>query len=53
MLRVALVVWVLLSIPLCVALGRMLGEASTPTPCGDWGGRQVARMVSRSGYRSP
>lgn len=49
MVRSVLLAWVLLSIPLSVALGRMYRHAAEPRP-GGWDPSEVARMIKRNGY---
>lgn len=50
-IRMGLIIWVLFSLPLSMALGRMLRRSTTPPPIG-WDTGEVARMVSRTGVRS-
>lgn len=51
MVRLVLLSWVLLSVPFCVLLGRMIGAAkSTPVHRSRQEAHEIAHMLTRSGF---
>ena len=52
MARTVLLAWVLLSIPVSLALGHMFRSRRVASPPGGFSPHDIATMVSRQGYRA-
>jgi hypothetical protein len=56
MVRIVLISWVLLSVPLCIAIGLLYRSSSKSTSYrrdDGWDPSQVAAMLKRNGFHHP